>query len=89
MSQPLKKERPTEADANFRNEMLVLLDKYTGELPQERMLAVAAYTVGQIIAMQDQTKHSSSNVMNMVVANIMAGNRDAIDHIFGQTEGNA
>jgi hypothetical protein len=89
MNPKMKNVRPTEADKNFRNDMLALLGKYTDELPQERMLAVASYTVGQIIAMQDQTKFTSESVMALVSENIEAGNRDAVQQLFGKTSGSA
>ncbi|WP_319499310.1 hypothetical protein [uncultured Cohaesibacter sp.] len=69
--------------------MLALLGKYTDALPQERMLAVAAYTVGQIIAMQDQRKFTSESVMALVSENIEAGNRDAVEQLFWKTLGSA
>ena len=73
--------RPTERDMAFRSELLTLWNKYAGDLPAEKMLALSAYTVGQMIAMQDQRKFTSATIMELVSENIEAGNKNALDNL--------
>lgn len=44
----------------------------------EDVLMVLAYTVGQCIAMQDQTKMTPDQAMDFVALNMQQGNMDAI-----------
>lgn len=62
----------------FRLELLFLFKKFSGELPADQCLAIAAHTVGQIIAFQDQRTMSSARAMQIVSANIELGNAEAI-----------
>lgn len=81
MTAKMKQIDPGAPDENFRADMLKMLDKHAGALPQDRILALCAYTLGQIIAMQDQRKYTSEMVMQMVSANIQAGNQHAIEEV--------
>ncbi len=69
---------PTEDFEGFRQDMLALLHRRLGTLPADQMLAVAAYMVGQLVAMQDQRTLTPAMAMQIVSANIEKGNRDVI-----------
>lgn len=47
-------------------------------LPAIEMLAVMSYTVGQLIALQDQTTYTAAAAMEVVSQNIELGNAQAI-----------
>lgn len=49
------------------------------------LLAVVAYTVGQIIAMQDQRVMTTDMVCDLVSENIEAGNQQAIAEVSSTT----
>lgn len=87
---PLKTALPDDKMLTLRADMLKLLKEYTGELPSDVMLSVAAYTVGQLIALQDHNKFTTEMVMALVTRNIEAGNKQAIESLINQpTAGSA
>lgn len=57
------------------------------EVADHHVLSMLAYTLGQTIAFQDQTRFTAETIMALVDANIEAGNRDAILQTFGGTTG--
>lgn len=69
---------PTALHRAFRDDVLALLDKHAGALDASEMMALAAYTVGQIMAMQDARKWSPGRAMALVAKNIELGNAQAI-----------
>jgi hypothetical protein len=81
--------KPSSVNVAFRDEMIVLLRKHAGEQPAHEMLAVAAYTVGQILALQDQRTMTKDRAMEIVFRNLEVGNRDAISTLLNSTGGNA
>lgn len=62
----------------FRNDMVAVMDKHAGALDASEMLALAAYTTGQIMAMQDARKWTPALAMEIISKNIEAGNAQAI-----------
>jgi hypothetical protein len=70
--------QPTKAHKAFRTDFLKLLDAHAGKLDASEMMALAAYSVGQIMAMQDATKWTSELAMDLVAKNIEMGNAHAI-----------
>lgn len=58
----------------FRQAVTQTLQNFSDITPEE-MLAVLAYTVGQLIALQDPTAVTREQVMEMVSSNIEAGNQ--------------
>lgn len=48
------------------------------DVPAIEHLAVLSVFLGQLIAMQDQTRYSAEQVMGMVAANVELGNAEAI-----------
>lgn len=77
----------SELHKTLRLELLEVLRKYTGKLDSSEMLALSAYMVGQILAMQDQRKMTPAMGMNLIASNIELGNKHAIDSLLGTPEG--
>lgn len=75
----MKTHQPTVEMLEYRNGLLALLDRHSGSLDGSVMLALAAYTVGQIMAMQDARKWTPGLAMEVVAKNIEAGNQQAIE----------
>jgi hypothetical protein len=69
---------PTIQMEAFRNDLIALMDKHAGRLDASAMMAIAAYTTGQIMAMQDARKWSPALAMEVVAKNLEAGNAQAI-----------
>ena len=82
-----KRVEPSPIDEAFRHEMLAVLTKHVGSMPADRMLAVAAYTVGQILALQDQRTMTPSQGMTIIKSNIEAGNAHVIDDLKNKRAG--
>lgn len=74
----IKSKAPTPAMEAFRSDLLVLLNKYAGALDASEMMALGAYTTGQIVAMQDARKWSAAQAMEVVAKNLEEGNAQAI-----------
>ena len=62
----------------FRDDLLAVLKKHSGDLDASEMMALAAYTTGQILAMQDARKWTSELAMDVIIKNLEAGNTQAI-----------
>lgn len=84
----MKSKAPTKEQIAFRDEMVATLRKHSHLRPDE-MLAVAAYFVGQLLALQDQRKMTPSMGLELVGANIEAGNAQAIKEAVGSPIGRA
>ena len=76
MKETLK--QPTPNMAAFRDDFLKLMDRHAGALDASEMMALAAYTVGQLMAMQDARKWTPALAMEVVAKNIEIGNAQAI-----------
>ena len=76
MSIPLKAKQPTPQQRAARDDLIAMLRKHE-HLRADEMLAVAAYTVGQLIALQDQRTMTPTMALEIVSANIEAGNQHA------------
>ncbi len=75
----MKTHQPTVEMLEYRSGLLALLDRHSGSLDASVMMALAAYSVGQIMAMQDARKWTPSLAMEVVAKNIEAGNAQAIE----------
>lgn len=75
----MKTKAPTVDHKRFRNDLIAVMNKHAGALDASDMLALAAYTTGQIMAMQDARKWTSALAMEVVAKNIEAGNLQAIE----------
>ncbi len=74
-----KIKEPTPGMKAFRDDLLAVLNKHAGALDASDMLALAAYTTGQIMAMQDARKWTPALALEIVGKNIEAGNAQAIN----------
>lgn len=83
----MKSFKPTQVHEDCRNAMLKAMDPYKDQLSAIEMLAIASQLVGQLIALQDQRKYTSSAVMAVVSANIEGGNQMVIAQLLDKTEG--
>ena len=80
--------KPNEQHLKIRDAVIEAIRKDGADLPAIEILAVLSYTVGQIIAMQDQRVFTSAMAMEIVAQNISAGNSDAVESLF-KTNGSA
>lgn len=76
----MKSKPPTVNMDVFRTELLELLRKHSGRLDSSEMLALLAYTIGQMIAMMDARVWNSEMIMAMISKNIETGNQHAIEN---------
>ena len=76
----MKTIEPTALQKEFRDDFVQLLKIYadTRALSSMEMLALASYTVGQLIALQDQTKITPDMALSCVSMNIELGNAHVI-----------
>lgn len=75
----MKTKQPTIDHKAFREDMIAVMNKHAGALDAAEMLALAAYTTGQIMAMQDARKYTAALALEIVSKNIEAGNAQAIE----------
>lgn len=73
-----KQKQPTVDHAAFRDDLIAVMNKHSGHLDGTEMLALAAYTTGQIMAMQDARTMTSDMALTIVTKNLEAGNMQAI-----------
>ena len=73
----------------FYQDVVKLIDRYTGNLTALEMLAVASNLVGAVLAHQDRMAVTPAQAMQVVSRNIEAGNQHAIDDIIKANGGNA
>lgn len=86
------KTRPTEPkhEAVFQ-ELCAVLKKHADQhdLSAVELLAIASTMVGMLIANQDQRQITASMAMDVVAANIEAGNKRVRDELAAATAGSA
>lgn len=75
---PERTVQPTLSMEIFRQQLLKLLDQHSGHLDSTVMLGVAAYAVGQMMALQDAKKYKPQQIIELVQNNIELGNKDAV-----------
>lgn len=85
----MRSKDPSPEAIAVRNELLAVLKKHGDKLSQEEILAMLSYTVGQTIAVMDQTKYTSEMCMEIVGENLEKGNADAVSHLFTSQAGQA
>ena len=75
----MKNIKPTKMHKNIRNDLLAVVRKYMPEgATPELVLALASQVVGQLLAMQDQRKHTPAQMVELIQANIEAGNQQYV-----------
>ena len=80
--------QPTKAHEELRLDYVKALQKHP-TMPPIEMLCITAQFLGQLIALQDQTRWTSEQIMAMISMNIQQGNKAAVDTIFSHPKGNA
>jgi len=86
----MKVKEPTPRALEFRDAIvLAMVDNVTPENEMEpmEMLAAMAQLVGNLIASQDATKHTTDEVLTVVAMNIEEGNKSAINEMIAQMGG--
>lgn len=83
----MKRHEPTAAEIAARSAVLAAIKPHADEIGADRMLAVLAYTVGQMLALQDQRTMTVAMAMALISQNIEMGNLHAIEARLGRTEG--
>lgn len=79
---------PSAAQLAFRAELITLLRKYGEKLTPEEVLAFCSYTVGQVLALQDQRTMTQDMAIKLIKANIELGNQHAVAEMM-KTQGQA
>lgn len=86
MKHKTKAIQPTKAHEDLRMGFVKACQQHPN-MPPIEMLCIAAQFVGQLIALQDQTRWTSEQILAMVGMNMEQGNKAAIENIFGATKG--
>ena len=79
---PTKKVKLSAQAVAVRDELIALMRAKMTTMDAAEILAVVAYIVGQLIALQDQRKITPARALALVSYNIEAGNADAIAEAF-------
>jgi hypothetical protein len=77
---------PPQAEA-FRNDLLALLDRYSGNLPAQVMFALSAQVAGNIAACLDGAKWTPQQALDVLLLNFQTGNAAAVEAIIAQGGG--
>lgn len=85
---PMKKIVPSPAHQRVRDKMLAVIRTEAATMDASEILAIAAYTVGQLIALQDQRKMTPQMALAIVSENIEAGNFQAQKDVLSADKGN-
>ena len=73
----MKSKAPSPQHMAMRDDLIAVIRKHGKDMRADEILAVASYTVGQLIALQDQRTMTPSMAMEIVASNIEAGNQHA------------
>ena len=74
---PMKVITPSAKPQACRDAMINAIRKEAADMDASEVLAIAAYTVGQLIALQDQRKMTPAMALKVISDNIEAGNLQA------------
>ena len=66
---------PIEQANRVRMAMLEAMKAEAADLRADEVLAIAAYTVGHLIALQDQRRFTLDTILELVAANIKEGKK--------------
>lgn len=69
---------PTEAQLRVRNALVAALRVHSDDVTAIELVAIVSHMLGQIVALQDQTKFTPDQVMQVVVSNVEQGNQEVI-----------
>lgn len=85
----LKLTMPTQVVIDARMAVINALRPFGDQLSPPDQLAVVAYLIGQLIGLQDQRVMTSAMAMDIVIANIEAGNQALVDGLINAPGGHA
>lgn len=85
----LKSTPPSAPVLAARTAVMRAIQQHSSSMDAIEILAVLAHAVGQCIAMQDQTRHTAEELVDLVRLNIEAGNREVVQRLLGTTGGSA
>ena len=74
MKIPMKSKAPSPKMVEVRDAVIAMIREKMVDAPADEILATLSYTVGQLIALQDQRKMTPEMAMQLVASNIEAGN---------------
>lgn len=83
-----RSQEPTARHRAFRDKLIEALREFS-DVPADEMLALASHMVGQLVALQDQTKFTPETAMEIVARNIEIGNAEVIDDLRSAVGGRA
>ena len=72
-----------------REAVLEALKPHQEKLDALEILALLAHTLGQVVAFQDQHKVTREMALEIIIANIEAGNAEVLDSLRHNSEGSA
>lgn len=64
--------------ARFKKDFEKLINKHAGKLSSQEMLALSAKITGMLVALQDQTRLTADEAVEIVSINVEMGNRQMI-----------
>lgn len=70
---------PSAADIKVRDALIAVIRKEAENMDALEILAIVSYTVGQLVALQDQRTVTPDMAMEIVASNIEAGNLHAVE----------
>nr|DAF77114.1 MAG TPA: hypothetical protein [Caudoviricetes sp.] len=73
----------------FRDAVVQAMQPFKNDLSALEILALTSHLVGQLIALQDQTQYTASQVITVVKNNIELGNKEVVDDLRNVTGGTA
>lgn len=81
--------QPSEAHLALRKAFETCIADHGKTLDAIEILAILSHMVGQVIAIQDQRKYGSEEVVELVWQNIETGNAEVVDRLARETGGTA
>lgn len=84
---PVKSFAPPPMSEEFRNDLLKLLDRYSGHLPVQVMYALAGQVAGNIAAHLDAATWTPSQALDVLLQNFQTGNAAAVEQIIAEQGG--
>lgn len=85
----MKSAMPSKGAVACREAVIAAIQPFKAQLSGMEILAILSYTLGQIIAMQDQRTVTKDMIWELVGANIEAGNAHVIGELAEKSEGSA
>lgn len=79
----LKSAAPKPEHLAMRTAVLEALKPYQEQIDAYEILAIMSHVVGQLVALQDQTRFTADQLMTMVAQNIEQGNAEVVQGLTG------